>query len=187
MEKGKIILLEKLELAELRVEMDITEAQSLEMTEKTRYRVKGECYPYELAQAIASSIPDKWGWIIVSDDEAQLQKGLMENKAARYVKGKLEYDEELRVFFRGKRAIKAQSICQGDHEDWYILADPLELPERWLLEKIQKGRTPDPDYNFALYTELEHKGYIGTKYYHGIPSQAWLTEKGKAYLETIKP
>ena len=176
--------------------MEITEAlettaenkaTGIPRTTETTYRVKEDYYITELARAIASSRPDKWGWIIVSDDKTQLQKGLQANKAARHVKGKLEHDEELRVFFRGKRAIKAQSICQGDHEDWYILADPLELPERWLLEKIQKGRIPDPDYNFALYTELEHKGYIGTKTWMGLPCRAWLTEKGKAYLETIKP
>lgn len=188
MGKGKIILHEKLECAELRVEMDITEAQSLEMTEKTRYRVKEECYPYELAQAIALSHPDKWGWIIVSDDEAQLQKGLMENKAARYVKGKLEHDEELRVFFRKQRVTKAYSVCsRNNREDWFLLADPLEEGEKWLLDMIQKETLPDPEYNARLYINLELKGYISTRTWMGLPSQAWLTEKGKAYLKTIKP
>lgn len=188
MEKGKIILLEKLECAELRVETDDIGAQSPEMTEKTRYRVKGECYPYELAQAIASSIPDKWGWIVVSDDEAKLRKGLMENKAARHVHGKLEQDEMLRVFFRGQRVTKAYRVCgRNNREDWFLLADPLTEPEKYLLEDLSKELLPDPEYNQTWYIELETKGYIGTNTWRGLPYQAWLTEKGKAYLETIKP
>lgn len=183
MRNGKIILLEKLEIAELHMETDTAGAASPKMTETTRYRVKGECYPYELAQAIASSIPDKWGWIAVSDDEAKLRKSLMANKAARHVHGKLEQDEMLRVFFRGQRVMEAYSASKGDREDWFLLADPLDKKQKCLLNDLSKGLLPDPENLAWTYSELENKGYIGTEYHNGAPYNAWLTEKGKAYLE----
>ena len=131
MEKKTAKLIELLELTELRMSVTETESTVFEKIiptidiESDKYKTKRDCLVEELATAIASADKGKWGWIIISDNEEELSKGLLFNKVAvLYRHGKLEKDEYVRTFFQGRRVIKARSQSMGDRADWYVLAEP---------------------------------------------------------------
>lgn len=125
MEKENAKLQELLDLAELRMTIPITEQAVFEtVKESVWYKPKRNCDIWELATAISSADREKWGWIIVCDNEERLEKGLMHNKAAFYRHGNLEQYEYVRTFYYGHRVVKARCERRGDRADWYVLSEP---------------------------------------------------------------